>query len=447
MRTHAQLHLPPEPAPLVVLVEDDPVMGQSIADWLAVRGYRHTWLRTGSEAAERIPSLQPDILICDIRLPDMTGEELHTAVRKNLVGIPVLFVTGFGEVEQAVRLMKAGAADYVTKPFDIEILLERIETLLAPRWQQTDGFELGASPAIVKVERILRRVAGINSTVLISGPSGSGKEVAARFIHANGPRAEHPFLPVNCAAIPRDLLESELFGHERGSFTGAHARHVGQVERAGDGTLFLDEVAELPTSMQAKLLRLLQERVFARVGGEAPIRSSARVIAATNADLPERVRSGAFREDLFFRLNVISIEIPTLAQRKEDILPLSLRFSGEFATRFEREVLGLTDAAEESLLSHDFPGNVRELRNRIERAVALSEGPWIGVADLFPERVNVARERDAPLTLAAAREDTERRLITRALAETNGDVDTAASLLDVSRSTLFDKIRRFGIRN
>ena len=343
--------------------------------------------------------------------------------------------------------MKAGAADYVTKPFDIEILLERIETLLAPRWQQTDGFELGASPAIVKVERILRRVAGIDSTVLISGPSGSGKEVAARFIHANGPRAEHPFLPVNCAAIPRDLLESELFGHERGSFTGAHARHVGQVERAGDGTLFLDEVAELPTSMQAKLLRLLQERVFARVGGEAPIRSSARVIAATNADLPERVRSGAFREDLFFRLNVISIEIPTLAQRKEDILPLSLRFSGEFATRFEREVLGLTDAAEESLLSHDFPGNVRELRNQIERAVALSEGPWIGVADLFPERVNVARERDAPLTLAAAREDTERRLITRALAETNGDVDTAASLLDVSRSTLFDKIRRFGIRN
>lgn len=446
MPTSAYSHLSPEPAPLVVLVEDDPVMGQSVVDWLGVRGYRLAWLRTGTEASAAIRSLCPDLVICDIRLPDMSGEDVHAAISKDLTGVPILFVTGYGDVEQAVRLMKAGAADYVTKPFDIELLLERIETLLAPRWQQTDGSELGISPAILKVERILRRVAGIDSTVLLSGPSGSGKEVAARFVHRNGPRAERPFVPVNCAAIPSELLESELFGHERGAFTGAHARHIGQVERAGDGTLFLDEVAELPTPMQAKLLRLMQERAFARVGGEQPLRSAARVIAATNADLAERVRRGQFREDLFFRLNVIAVPIPPLAERREDILPLALRFIGEFGARFQREVLGLTAMSQESLLTHDFPGNIRELRNRIERAVALGEGPWLGVADLFPERVNFPQEPDAPMTLAAAREDAERRLIARVLTDTNGDVDSAAARLDVSRSTLFEKIRRLGIR-
>jgi DNA-binding NtrC family response regulator len=199
--------------------------------------------------------------------------------------------------------------------------------------------------------------------------------------------------------------------------------------------------------MQAKFLRLLQDRVFARVGGEAPLRSAARIIAATNANLSERVRCGEFREDLFFRLNVIAIDIPALAERREDILPLALRFIGEFAGRFDREVLGFTGVAQESLFLHDFPGNIRELRNRIERAVALSEGPWIGVSDLFPERVSSPRESDAPLTLAAAREDAERRLISRALAETNDDVDRAAIRLEVSRSTLFEKIRRLGIRH
>jgi DNA-binding NtrC family response regulator len=446
MPMSAHSHRLPDPAPLVALIEDDPVMGQSVADWLGVRGYRLAWLRTGAEATARIPALRPDVVICDIRLPDMTGEDVHAALGKDLSGIPILFVTGYGEIEQAVRLMKAGAADYVTKPFDIEVLLDRIETLLAPRWQQTDGFELGASPAIVQVERILRRIAAIDSTVLLSGPSGSGKEVAARFLHRYGPRAERPFVVVNCAAIPRDLLESELFGHERGAFTGAHVRHTGHVERAGDGTLFLDEVAELPTPMQAKLLRLMQERVFTRVGGEQPLRSAARVIAATNADLGDRVRRGEFRDDLFHRLNVIAIAIPSLAARRDDILPLALRFIGEFSGRFEREVLGLTAFAQESLLAHDFPGNIRELRNRIERAVALAEGPWIGVSDLFPERANLGAEQGAPLTLAAAREDAERRLIARVLGETNGDVDSAADRLDVSRSTLFDKIRRLGIR-
>jgi DNA-binding NtrC family response regulator len=430
----------------VALVEDDPVMGQSIVDWLEVRGYRTAWLRTGAAALSRLVVLRPDVVVCDIRLPDATGEEIHARVSRDLVGTPFLFITGYGEVDQAVRLMRAGAADYVTKPFDIEALLDRLATLLAPYWQETDGAELGAAPAIVSVERILRRVAVIDSTLLLTGPSGSGKEVAARFVHDKGPRAGRPFVAVNCAAIPADLLESELFGHERGAFTGAHSRHLGHLDRAADGTLFLDEVAELPSAMQAKLLRLLQERSYTRVGGEQPLRSLARVIAATNADLPERVRVGRFREDLLFRLNVIAVAVPSLDSRREDIMPLALRFVGEFAVKFQRGVLGFTTAAEEALLAHDYSGNVRELRNRVERAVALGDEPWIDVADLFPERQDAGRERGALRTLAQAREDAERRHITRVLSEVNGDMAVAAERLDVSRSTLFDKIKRLGLR-
>jgi DNA-binding NtrC family response regulator len=432
--------------PLVALVEDDQVMGQSVADWLAVGGYRVEWLRTGSEAVARIPVIAPDILICDIRLPDMNGEQVYSALAPSLVGVPILFVTGFGDVDQAVRLMKAGAADYVTKPFEIEPLLERVEALLAPRWQQTDGSVLGASTAIMRVERVLRRVADIDSTVLLTGPTGVGKEVAARFLHEIGPRSDRPFVAVNCAAVPGDLLESEMFGHERGAFTGAHARHHGYVERAHGGTLFLDEVSEITLSVQAKLLRLAQEHTFARVGGGEPLRSTARILAASNADLDDRVRRGLFRDDLYFRLSVITVAIPSLIERRDDILPLALRFVGEFAGRFGREVLGFTSAAQDSLLDHDFPGNVRELRNRIERGVALAEGPWIGVADIFPERISPPREGESLLTLAEARENAERGLIAKVLTETKGDVAAAASLLGVSRSTLFEKIRKLGVR-
>jgi DNA-binding NtrC family response regulator len=438
---------PHEPAPLVALVEDDPIMGQSVLDWLGVRGYQVVWLRTGVEAVSRLSDLRPDIVVCDIRLPDMTGEDIHNQLSGELSGTPFLFVTGFGDVEQAVRLMKSGAADYVTKPFDIEVLLDRIATILAPHWHQTDGTELGVSPVMVKVERLLRRIAAIDSTLLLTGPSGSGKEVAARFVHERGSRAGRPFIAVNCAAVPADLLESELFGHERGAFTGAHLRHHGYVERAGEGTLFLDEVAELPMLMQAKLLRLLQERVYTRVGGEQTLHFGARIIAATNADLSARVRTGAFREDLLFRLNVIAVEIPSLKSRREDILPLALRFVGEFAEKFRRGALGFTADAEEALLAHSFPGNIRELRNRIERAVALGDGARVGLADLFPENQAATRARGPALTLAQAREDAERRHILRVLGELNGDVALAADRLGVSRSTLFDKIKRLGIRS
>ncbi len=436
----------PDPAPHVALIEDDPVMGQSVADWLAVEGYRTSWFRTGGEAVRALSRQAPDAVICDIRLPDMNGEEVHRALAMACGQAPMLFITGHGDIAQAVRLMQAGAADYLTKPFDIEALLRRLEALLSPRWQRCDGLVLGQAPAIIAVERLLRRVAPIDSTVLLTGPSGSGKEVAARLLHEEGPRARLPFVAINCAALPSDLLESELFGHERGAFTGATARHEGLAERAGPGVLFLDEVAELSLPLQAKLLRLLQERVFRRLGGERDLPFRARVVAATNADLDARVAEGRFREDLFFRLAVIRVPMPSLRERREDVLPLARRFLGEFAGSFARPLRGFTTLAEDALLAHDFPGNVRELRNRLERAVALAEGALVTAADLFPERA-AARRSDATVpTLADARDAAERRAITAALAQTGGDVTRAAEWLQVSRSTLFEKLRRLGLR-
>ncbi|WP_223880948.1 sigma-54-dependent transcriptional regulator [Roseococcus microcysteis] len=442
MAPHAS---PPEVTPLVALIEDDPVMGQSVADWLAVEGYRTSWFRNGAEAIRALARQAPDAIICDIRLPDMNGEEVHRALVQAGGDAPMLFVTGHGDIAQAVRLMQAGAADYLTKPFDIEALLRRLEALIAPRWQRSEGFALGEAPAIQSVERVLRRVAGIDSTVLLTGPSGSGKEVAARLLHAEGPRARLPFVATNCAALPAELLESEIFGHERGAFTHATSRHAGLAEQAGAGTLFLDEVAELSPPLQAKLLRLLQERVFRRLGGERDLPFRARIVAATNADLDAQVAEGRFREDLFFRLAVIRVAMPPLRDRPEDVLPLARRFLGEFAASFARPLRGFTTLAEEALLAHDHPGNVRELRNRVERAAALAEGELVTAADLFPERAPTRAEAALP-TLADARDAAERRVITAALAAAGGDVARAAEALRVSRSTLFEKLRRLGLR-
>jgi DNA-binding NtrC family response regulator len=437
----------PDPAPFVALIEDDPVMGQSIVDWLGVEGYRVRWFRNGAEAVCSLPQLDPDMILCDIRLPDMTGEAIHGALAAAGIAAPAIFITGHGDVAQAVRLMRAGAADYITKPFDIEALLRRIEELLAPSWTATEGFVLGEAPAMRQVERMLRRIAAVDSNVLLTGPSGSGKEVAARFLHSEG-RHGAPFVALNCAAIPNDLLESEIFGHERGAFTGAVQRHAGVAERAGAGTLFLDEVAELPLALQAKLLRLLQDRSFRRVGGDRDLPLRARVLAATNAQLATRLAEGRFREDLFFRLSVISVAMPPLCDRAADIVPLARRFLVEFSDRFGRASRGFSTLAEVALGAHDFPGNIRELRNRIERAVALAEGEWIGPTDLFPERAppaaGPAPERVG--SLAEARDAAERRAIAATLAATGGDVAQAAEQLGVSRSTLFDKVRRLNIR-
>lgn len=432
------------PRGTLLLVEDDPVMGGSLADRLGLEGFDVAWVQRAGEAEAALARVRPDLVLCDIRLPDGSGEALFAALRPALAAAPVVFLTAFGEIDQAVRLMRAGAADFLTKPFAVDDLLGRIDILLARRLPAEVTGTLGASPAMRAVEATLVRAAAVDSTVLLTGESGTGKEVAARFLHARSTRAARPFVALNCAAIPESLMERELFGHEKGAFTGAAARAPGYAEQAGEGVLFLDEVMELAPALQAKLLRLIEAREFARLGSARTIPFRSRIIAATNADPDARVREGRFREDLLFRLDVIRVAVPPLRARAEDILSLALRFADEFAAAFGRELSGLRPAAEEALLAHDWPGNVRELRNRVERAVALATAPWLDAADLFPELPRPLE--DVLPTLAGVVEAAERRSIAAALAATGGDVAAAAGRLGVARSTLFDKMRRLGLR-
>ena len=426
------------------VIEDDETVGKSLVQRLELEGYSPLWWQTGRGALDQLPKARPDLVICDIRLPDMNGKDLFLRALPQLGGKPFLFVTAHAQVEDAVFLMKAGAVDYIVKPYVLPDLLGRIARLikLEPR---TAG-DLGASEAMRQLEILLRRVADIDSSLLIIGESGAGKEVAAKFVHQISTRADEPFVAVNCGAIPNDLIESQLFGHERGAFTSAQARHHGYVERARNGILFLDEVGELPMLMQVKLLRLIQERTFTRVGGETAIKTGARIICATNTDLEAAVAEGRFRRDLYYRINVIPVIIPPLRDRSDDILPLAHSFLRDFAKEFRRDVKGFTAEAEQALVNRPWPGNVRQLRNCIERAVALSQAPRIGVDVLFPAEAGDADE--APLaTLAEVRDRAERQHIRAVLADVENRIDEAAKRLGISRSTLFDKMRKLGIRS
>ena len=426
------------------IVEDDLVVGGTLAHRLELEGYTSLWWRTGREALEGIRAQRPDLVVCDILLPDMSGKDVFLRALPGLGGRPFLFVTAHAHIEDAVFLMKAGAVDYLEKPYALPDLLDRIARLI--KLQPRPAGDLGTSEAMRQVELLLRRVADIDSSLLITGESGVGKEVAAKFVHQISTRAAEPFVAVNCGAIPNELIESQLFGHEKGAFTSAQVRHHGYVERARNGILFLDEVGELPMLMQVKLLRLVQERTFTRVGGETAIKTSARIICATNTDLEAAVAEGSFRRDLFYRINVIAVVIPPLRDRSDDILPLARRFVQEFSEAFERDVRGFTPTAEQALLSDPWPGNVRELRNRVERAVALSQASRIGVNALFPSEATEA-DGDRQATLAEVRDRAERRHIRAVLADVDNRVDEAAKRLGISRSTLFDKMRKLDIRS
>jgi len=428
-----------KPRARILMLEDDAVMGGSLAHRLGIEGYNVDWVRNMADASVCLTRAVPDLFLSDLWLPDGSGESFFERMHTELRGVPTVFMTAYADIEQAVRLVRGGADDFLTKPLQIAELLERIETLLARRIVPLADAVMGRSPAIRAVEATLRRAAGAESPVLLLGETGVGKEVAARLLHAASPRAAAPFIAINCAAIPAELLESEVFGHERGAFTGAGARHIGYAERAREGVFFLDEVGELPLALQPKLLRLLEARVFQRVGGHEQLPFRARIIAATNADLLARVRQGLFREDLLYRLDVIGVEIPPLRRRGEDILPLAMTFlelsGGSAPRRFD-------PGAEEALLAHDWPGNARELRNRVERASILADGPAITASDLFPKRIAEA----LPPTLAASMEAAERITISAALQSAGWDVALAAERLGVGRSTLFDKLRRLGLR-
>jgi two-component system response regulator HydG len=430
------------------LVEDDPVMGGSIVQRLELEGWRVTWWRSGQDAISGIEGLceSLDLVICDVRLPDISGEVVFSELANLPNSPPFIFVTGHGEIDQAVRLMRSGAVDFMTKPFAMDEFLRRIDAARRTTHSQLrlKGYFLGESPAIQHAEDLLRRYAGHDLPVLITGETGSGKEVAARLLHEVSPRRLEPFIAVNCAAIPAELLESEIFGHEKGAFTGAQQRHLGYAERAGKGTLFLDEIGDMPMPLQAKLLRLVEDGSFNRVGGETPCTFRARVVSATHRDLGQRGGQSSFREDLYFRLAVLPVTIPPLRERHEDITWLLDRFLENAATRSDIRIRGFSALAEEAALAYPWPGNVRELRNRVERAVALSTSEWIMPGDLFPERTTKPGSA-AFAPLADVRDAAERRQIERALDETGGQIAKAAGLLAISRTTLWEKMTRLGL--
>ena len=427
------------------LIEDDPIMGESMVQRLKLEGAKVRWWKTGAEAVRGLSEATADAVICDIRLPDRSGADVFRSLSLNRSAPPFLFITGYGDVDQAVGLMREGARDYLTKPFVMSEFLSRLEHVMGPLESEGDPV-LGVSVAMRELEHFLRRAARVNSHLLLTGETGVGKEVCARFLHAMREKPSGPFMALNCSAIPAELMESELFGHEKGAFTGAHARHLGYAERAGQGVLFLDEIGELTPRLQAKLLRVIEGRSFHRVGGEQALPFRARLICATNADLLQSIREGTFRDDLYYRINVIAAHVPPLRDRADDIDWLIDRLFAEFARTIESDVVGVSALAGDSAREHNWPGNVRELRNRLERAVALASGRWVMPVDLFPERSDrpVAEDRFMA-SLGTAREDAEKRHIQRALAMTGGAILPAAKALGISRTTLWEKMKRYGL--
>ena len=445
----------------VLIVEDDRAARVGLEQLVRSWGFDVETACDGVEALEKAAACSPGIVLTDLVMPRMDGLELLKALQQQGDPMTIVILTAQGTVETAVEAIKQGAYDYLTKPVDLQRLkivldniVERHETLHEVevlrrqlREQGAFGEMIGLSPEIRKVYHIIEQAAPTSASVLISGESGTGKELVAKTIHRLSPRASGPFVPINCAAIPETLLESELFGHEKGAYTGAIERRAGCFELAHHGTLFLDEIAEMTPATQVKLLRVLQERTFRRLGGRAEQAVDIRVIAATNADPADAVQRGRLREDLFYRLHVFAITVPPLRDRMED-LPLLIRsFIDEFNGRNRRSVAAASEQAMEKLNDYSWPGNVRELRNVIERATIVAEGKFIEVKDL-PALVEPGRGGQADgLTPGTTVEELERRLILVTLAHTKGNKTHAAEMLGISLKTLHNKLNRLKLRN
>jgi DNA-binding NtrC family response regulator len=441
---------PSAPRPVIGLVEDDPIMGESLVQRLELEGYRVNWWQTGAEALARLPESACHVLVCDIRLPDIDGEQLFSRALADLGATPVIFVTAFGQVEQAVRLMRAGADDYVTKPFEIDTLLRKIATLCTRETMAGSDVAgrqaLGASLAMRSVDAELQRVRDAAMPVLLLGETGVGKEVAARLLHDTSERRDLPFIVVSCATIPEEHAESVMFGREHGTVTGYPDAHSGLVEQGGAGTLFLDEVSALPLPLQGKFLRLVEDGTYRKLGGTRKLVSNARIVSSSNANLLKLVAEGRFRADLYYRLNAIELNIPPLRTRPEDIVPLAEHLIAEIARHTGQRIPSLTPAARALLGDHTWPGNVRELRNRLERALGLSDGrAQLTAQSLFPEQSLLACPENRIASLAEARERAERLQIEEAIRQTDGELGKAATLLGISRTTLWDKMRRLRI--
>jgi DNA-binding NtrC family response regulator len=452
--------VPPQPTaretlngsdPLIGIVEDDPIMGESLAQRLRLEGYETRWWKSGEAALASLRETTCHVLVCDIRLPDLSGEQLFRRVLPTLGTTPVIFITAFGEIEQAVRLMQAGANDYITKPFEIDALLAKIALFCAREvtaGSDTPGRQaLSGSPIMRRLHDEVVRIKDRHDPVLFLGETGVGKEVAARQLHDVSLRKDLPFIVVNCATLPAERAEIVIFGHERGSIPGSRTAHIGLVEQAGAGTLFMDEISALAPVLQRKFLRLIEDKRYNRLGGMQEIISEARVVSSSNADLATLVREGQFRADLYYRLNVTELHIPPLRVRRDDIIPLAEHFITQFSRNAAHRIPSLSPGAATELLDHSWPGNVRELRHRIQRALDLvAAAPQISAHMLFPERSLREEQGDRVATLAEARERTERLHIEEAIRQTGGELGKAAALLGVSRTTLWEKMRRLRIQ-
>jgi DNA-binding NtrC family response regulator len=447
----------------VLIVEDDPTTRLGLTELVRTWGFSTEGAADGQEALQRITAFRPSIIISDLVMPRMGGLELLHSVKEEAGDVTIVILTAQGTVETAVEAIKEGAYDYLTKPIEpqrLKILLDKIverqETIREVkvlRRQLRDsgsfGRMIGASPQMRKVYQIIEQAAPTAASVLIWGESGTGKELVAQTVHQLSPRAQAPFVPINCAAIPETLLESEIFGHERGAFTGALDRREGCFELADRGTLFLDEVAEMTPATQVKLLRVLQERTFRRLGGRTEQTVDVRVIAATNSTPLEAVKNSRLREDLYYRLNVFAVELPPLRQRKDDLPLLIQAFLAEFNTRNNKSVSAVDPVAMRVLEQYNWPGNVRELRNVIERAVILSTGEFIEPKHL-PPLASPAAAASAPaisLEPGVTVEEAERRLILLTLEHTRDNKTRAAEILGISLKTLHNKLNRLRGRN
>ncbi|MBU8932543.1 MAG: sigma-54 dependent transcriptional regulator [candidate division Zixibacteria bacterium] len=438
----------------ILVVDDEPKMTSLVCGELEDAGHRVTTCVDPAKALNLIDEHAYDIVVTDLSMPGVSGLEiLHKAL--NQAGTEVIMMTAYGTVETAVEALKKGAADYLLKPFSLEELVLLVERLvkkqqlesLSGHFEQelktlTSSKFVGESPAAQKVRDLIARVAMTDSTVLLTGCSGTGKEVAARMVHELSARRNRPFIAVNCAALTETLLESELFGHEKGAFTGAVDRKRGRFELAHTGTIFLDEIGEMSLGLQSKLLRILEEHQLVRVGGVDTIDIDVRVVAATNRDLKEQLGQGAFREDLFYRLNVFPIEMPNLIDRPEDIIPLAEHFLAHM--NYQHQSLG--KLVEDLLLKYDWPGNARELRNAIERAMILAGDDPLSTED-FSLEVDISPLKATDTTNSGGLEQIEKQMILDALEKTKGNKTEAARLLQITRRRLYSRMKAHDIRN
>ena len=446
-----------EPATLLV-ADDDPGLRESLERTLTREGYRVVLASDGRAALERVQAGGVDLIVTDLRMPGLTGLELLRAAKAIMPDVDVILLTAFGTVEEAVKAMKDGAYDFLTKPFRREQLIKLVDKALERRdlieqnralKKQLDdirakGQMIGASPSFRRMLTLVEQIADSSATILIQGESGTGKELVARTIHERSARRNGPFVAVNCAALPETLLESELFGYEKGAFTGAAGRKEGRFELANGGTLFLDEVADLSLITQPKILRVLQEGEFERLGGTRSLQVDVRIVAATNQDLSEMVKEKRFREDLYYRLNVITVRVPPLRERHEDIRVLAQHYLRVYAAKNGRKLEGFSNEALERLESYAWPGNVRELENLIERTVLLARKDRIDAEDLPEEVAGVKRPpRDAILELVGTPlDEIEQRLLDETLRITGGNKTQAAKLLGIDVRTVARKLER-----